>query len=204
MYVNCHGSHQRDQQPGTKFPPLSTSILIIRLPNVASGLLGHDRVENEVGMMLLFRQALVNHDLGYLVPHVYAWGGAEDDQGWVLQEFKQGSQLDRVLETASDQLKQSIMTQLAEILYVMQTFEVPQSVTEIGGVSFSSARELVSGPMTTLAKGPFHTYAKLYQALFKQQRISSDKSPILNGWQDEGIRARLDRFCESFYRIDRS
>jgi hypothetical protein len=155
----------------------------------------HNRVENEVGMMLLFRQALANHHLGHLIPDVYGWGSAEGGQGWILQEFKHGSQLDRVFETASDQLKQSILTQMADIVYAMQAFEVPQTVTEYGGVSFSPAGELVSGPMTTLSKGPFQTYAQSYKVFFEQQLTASDKSPVLNGWQEDGLRARLMRFC---------
>jgi hypothetical protein len=147
-------------------------------------------------MMLLFRQALASHDLGYLIPQVYAWGSAENDQGWILQEFKQGSQLDRVFETASDRLKELVMTQMADIVYAIQTFKIPQTVTGFGGVSFSSTGKLVSGPMTMLSEGPFHTHAKLNQAFFKQQLTSSDKSPILRGWQDHGIRARLDQFCD--------
>jgi hypothetical protein len=168
----------------------------MRLSNAASGLLKHNHVENEVGMMLLFRQALTNHDLRYLIPHVYAWGSTEGDQGWILQEFEQGSQLDTVFETASDQLKQSVLIQMADIVYAMQTFKVPRTVSDFGGVSFSSAGEIISGPMTTLFDGPFHAHTQLYQAFSKQQLTSSDKSPILRGWQDDGIRARLDQFCD--------
>jgi hypothetical protein len=196
VHVDCHGSYQQDLQPGTTSLPLSTSHLIMRLSNAASGLPNHNRVENEVGMMLLFRQALTNHDLGYLIPHVYAWGSAEGNQGWIMQEFKQGSQLDTVFGTASDQLKQSVWIQMANIVYAMQTFRVPQTVNEFGGVSFSSAGEIISGPMTTLSEGPFHAHAQLYQAFFKQQLTWSDKSPILRGWQEDGIRARLDQFCD--------
>jgi hypothetical protein len=155
----------------------------------------HNRVENEVGMMLLFRRALANHHLGHLVPDIYGWGSAEGGQGWILQEFKQGLQLDRIFETASDQLKQSILTQMADIVHAMQTFEVPHTVTEYGGVSFSPTGEIVSGPMTTLSREPFQTYAQLYKVFFEQQLTASDKSPVLKGWQEDGLRARLMRFC---------
>jgi len=166
----------------------------MRLSNPASGLPDHNRIENEVGMMFLFRQALAQNDLGHLIPAVYGWGSAEASQGWILQEFKQGSQLDRVFETASKELKQSILSQMADVVQAMQSFEVPQTVARYGGVSFSPDGTLVSGPMTTLSEGPFETYTQLYQTFFKQQVVASDKSPVLKGWHEDGIRTRLDRF----------
>ncbi|KAI4819850.1 hypothetical protein E4T44_10368, partial [Aureobasidium sp. EXF-8845] len=77
----------------------------------------------------------------------------------------------------------------------VQSFKVPQALTGYGGVSFSPTRDLVSGPMTTLSRGPFETYAQLYRAFFEQQLAASDTSPVLQGWQDDGLRVRLTRFC---------
>jgi hypothetical protein len=84
---------------------------------------------------------------------------------------------------------------MADVVHAMQTFEIPHTVTEYGGVSFSAAGEIVSGPMTTLSRGPFQTYAQLYKVIFEQQLTDSYKSPVLKGWQEDGLRARLMRFC---------
>lgn len=193
--VNIDGICQQDQQFGTTPLVAKTSHIIMRLSNPASGLPDHNRIENEVGMMCLFRQALARYDLGHLIPAVYAWGSAEAGQGWILQEFKQGSQLDKIFETASDALKQSNFSQMADVVHAMQSFEVPQTVTGYGGVSFSPDGAIVSGPMTTLSKGPSETYTELFEAFLQQQLVASDKSPVLEGWQEDGIRDRLDRFC---------
>ncbi|KAI5268111.1 hypothetical protein E4T47_07877 [Aureobasidium subglaciale] len=144
--------------------------------------------------MFLFRRALANSDLGHLVPQVHAWGSAEGGQGWILEEFVKGSQLERVFETASDDLTQSVLNQMADIVAAMQSFAVPHTITQYGGVSFSSTGHVISGPRTTLSEGPFQTRAHVYQTFLTQQLSLADRSPVLQGWRDDGLRARLKRF----------
>ncbi|KAI5195637.1 hypothetical protein AUEXF2481DRAFT_31497 [Aureobasidium subglaciale EXF-2481] len=195
VQIDCQECQWLHAQSGTSPLNSDTSQIIMRLSNAASGMPDHNRVENEVGMMFLFRRALANRDLGHLVPQVHAWGSAEGGQGWILEEFVQGSQLDRVFETASGDLKQSVLDQMADIVAAMQSFAVPHTITQYGGVSFSPTGDVISGPMTTLSEGPFQTRACLYQTFLTQQLSSADRSPVLQGWRDDGLRARLERFC---------
>lgn len=145
-------------------------------------------------MMNLFREALRDSHFAHLIPEVYGWGSAEYGQGWILQEFKAGVPLDEFYQTLPGEDKPAILEQMAEVLVAMQKCKLPESIKLLGGVSFSDDGHLVSGPLTTLSAGPFRTYTELYQAMLQQQVTSSDKSPILQGWQEDGIRARLEKF----------
>ncbi|THZ01120.1 hypothetical protein D6C93_03532 [Aureobasidium pullulans] len=192
--VKNHGKHYRDQQPCSSTIPADASQLVLRLSNNASGIPPVNRVENEVGMMNLFREALRDSHFAHLIPEVYGWGSAEYGQGWILQEFKVGAPLDEFYQTLPGENKPAILEQMAEVLVAMQKYKLPESIKLLGGVSFSDDGHLVSGPLTTLSAGPFRTYTELYQAMLQQQVTSSDESPILQGWQEDGIRARLERF----------
>ena len=194
MDVKNHGKHYRDQQPCSSTIPADASQLVLRLSNNASGIPPVNRVENEVGMMNLFREALRDSHFARLIPEVYGWGSAEYGQGWILQEFKVGVPLDEFYQTLPGENKPAILEQMAEVLVAMQKYKLPESIKLLGGVSFSDDGHLVSGPLTTLSAGPFRTYTELYQAMLQQQVTSSDESPILQGWQEDGIRARLEKF----------
>ena len=62
-----------------------------------AGLPGDDRIEYEVGMICLFRQAQGAYDLAYLMFEVYRRGSAVNgNKGWTLQEPKAGKPLDMV------------------------------------------------------------------------------------------------------------
>lgn len=194
MAVEKRGGHSRGQQTGTISIPPDASQLVLRLSNNASGLPPVNRVENEVGMMYLFRQALSKSDLVHLVPEVYGWGSAEYGQGYILQEFKVGVPLDEFYQSVSSEDKPAILEQMAKILDYMQKYKLPNSIKLLGGVSLTEDGQFVSGPLTTLSAGPFGTYAELYQAMIHQQLSSSDQSPILQGWQEDSIRTRLETF----------
>ncbi|THV64175.1 hypothetical protein D6D28_10105 [Aureobasidium pullulans] len=192
--VKNHGKHYRDQQPCSSTIPADASQLVLRLSNNASGIPPVNRVENEVGMMNLFREALRDSHSAHLIPEVYGWGSAEYGQGWILQEFKVGVPLDEFYQTLPGENKPAILEQMAEVLVAMQKYKLPESIKLLGGVSSSDDGHLVCGPLTTLSAGPFRTYTQLYQAMLQQQVTSSDESPILQGWQEDGIRARLEKF----------
>ncbi|THW63731.1 hypothetical protein D6D20_03388 [Aureobasidium pullulans] len=179
--VKNHGKHYRDQQPCSSAIPADASQLVLRLSNNASGIPPVNRVENEVGMMNLFREALRVSHSAHLIPEI-------------LQEFKVGVPLDEFYQTLPGEDKPAILEQMAEVLVAMQKYKLPDSIKLLGGVSFSDDGHVVSGPLTTLSAGPFRTHTELYQAMLQQQVTSSDKSPILQGWQEDGIRARLEKF----------
>lgn len=186
-------------QPGTWQPPLDgVSTLVIRLSNpLAEGLNNANRVENEVSSLYLARQALEQAGVAPVVPAVYAWapkshGEHEEGFGWVVTEFKDGSDLDGQFPTLSLGDQVSVLEQIADVLAAIQQAKIPDGAIEYGGLTFVDGK-IVSGQITLLEAGPWGTYSALWAAKLQAQLENSEKSPLLQGWAGD-IRERLDRF----------
>lgn len=186
-------------QPGLDAVPKTqtASKFIIRLPNPLSGYNDKVRVENEVAALDLGRKALSKTCPG-LVPRVYAWGSAKDGgQGWILQEYMPGSGvLDSWDELGKDD-RRSILEQMADVLAAFQSLEIPDSVKQFGGLTFDSSGKLISGPLSIYPGGPFETYEGLVRHTIEHKLSQADSNPRLQGWKENNIRERLEKFLQT-------
>lgn len=182
------------RQPGTVPLPTGVSSLVVRLPNAAAGGLNNlNRVQNEVAIMSLMRDALKTLPT-QLVPAVYGWASAANDQGWILQQYMPGRTLDAEFSKMAFQDKKSILRQMAEILAKLQQYQLPRTIKDYGGLSFDESGNVISGPMTIVHGGPFPTYEALYREMLRLQLDKADQYPVVGGWQSRDIRKRLDSF----------
>ena len=198
-----HSSKLLGKQPGTlPLPEDGTSVLVVRLSNPrAEGLNNANRVENEVASQYLVRKSLEKDNRPLVVPAVYAWGPCrfqeqpdETGFGWSIIEFKQGSELDSVFDTLSIEEKSSVIEQITDSFMSIQRAQIPDSVTQFGAMAFGASGQIIIGQMPLLSGGPWDTYSSLWTAKLKAQLNDSDKSPLLSGWKDGGIRERLESF----------
>ena len=168
-------------------------MFVFRLSNAAAGLNDVNRVENEVATMSLFRDAM-SHISTHIVPEVYGWGSAANGQGWILQEHMTGKSL--TFKSMRMQDKRKIILQIAEIFEALQRYRLPDTVKEYGGLRFDEHGVIVSAPMTLIDGGPFQSYEALYSEIINSQLILAEQSTILQGWQPNGVRRRLDQFLK--------
>lgn len=189
-------------QPGTsKPPPEGISTLVIRLSNPrAEGLNNVNRVENEVASLYLARQSLKKSGVAPVVPAVYAWSPSkyhdvphEGGFGWIMTEFKRGSDLDAEFPNLSLGERVSVLGQIADVFGALQRAQLPEGATEFGALTFLDGK-IVSGQMPLLKGGPWGTYSALWVAKLQAQLEDSENSPLLGGWKTGDIRDRLDRF----------
>jgi hypothetical protein len=191
------------EQPGTfPLPEDGTSVLVIRLSNPrAEGLNNANRVENEVASQYLVRKSLEKDNRPLVVPAVYTWGPCRFEEqpdetgfGWSILEFKQGSELDTLFPTLSIEEKSLVIEQIADSFLSIQRTQLLDSVTHFGALTFDRSGQIVIGQMPLLFGGPWDTSSSLWTAKLKAQLSDSDKSPLLRGWKDDGIRERLESF----------
>ncbi|UKZ78651.1 hypothetical protein TrVFT333_006397 [Trichoderma virens FT-333] len=192
-------SPQSDQiQPGTiQFPENSTSF-IVRLANSdpRTGMNNTNRVENEVAIMTLVREALKKTEYSHTVPDVYSWASLTSGQGFTMQQYMPGTNADRFFEALSLQDKSIVLGQMADILSLLQKFEIPKTVKLFGGLSFDKHGEVISA-QTSLFKGePSATYMDFIRAIFKVKLQEADDNPVMQGWKENGVRTRLEKFID--------
>lgn len=185
-------------QPGTMPLPANATSLIIRLANAdpRTGLNNANRVENEVAFMALARQALATSKYSHIVPDVYAWASIAGGQGFTVQQHMPGTMPDKVFNELSIEDKSVVLSQMAEILALLQKFPLPQTVDKFGGLRFDEAGNIVSAQMTIYKGEPMATYEDLIRTIFRVKLGEADDNPIMQGWRDKGVRARLDHFVQ--------
>ncbi|KAI0109231.1 hypothetical protein GGR51DRAFT_570048 [Nemania sp. FL0031] len=116
------------QQPGTTVLPSSMNEVVARISNIEAILNEDVRVENEVAAMCLMRNALGSLDT-MLVPDVFAWGrSTSETPGWIIQEFKDGVQLDKAFDNMDLGTQQKIQKQIAEMFKLIQDYPLPASI----------------------------------------------------------------------------
>ncbi|KAI0167579.1 phosphotransferase enzyme family-domain-containing protein [Pestalotiopsis sp. NC0098] len=196
-------------RPGTL--PISASniyILINRLSNPrANGLNNAHRVENEVAAQSLFRQHLHdNHsNLEAIIPAIYAWEPyrpsatpEEAGFGWTMCEYMPGTNLDEHFAGMELPEKLAVKDQVAEVLAVVQNTTLPPQLRgHLGGLTFDGQGEIVGGQMSILPGGPWRDYVDLWVSRFRQQLHDADKSSALAGWEEAGVRGRIDRLVHT-------
>jgi hypothetical protein len=187
------------QQPGTCAVPEGSQHFILRLTNRgAEDMNPETRVENEVAIISLAATALRSFE-PHIVPSVYGWGSAasESAQGWILEEMMPGAPVDETFDNAPLEEKKDILNQIATILRALQSFQIPGSVTNFGGLTFGDSGKIVSAAMTTVGSGPWSTYEEYFHDEVKSALQKADKNPYIKGWHANGVRQRLEAFLES-------
>ncbi|KAL3294812.1 phosphotransferase enzyme family protein [Colletotrichum asianum] len=173
--------------------PLHASQVIMRFSDPASMLNEEIRVQNEVAVMSLAREALEHHDTS-LVPEVYGWRPFSERVGWTLIEFKQGVPLGDKFPTLDSEKKRDLLRQIAQVFKHFQKYKPPESARTFGGLNFGPDGSLIGGPTPIAGGGPCTTLSDLYQEYFKTQIGFADKCDIVRGWGDSDLRTRLDQF----------
>ncbi|KAE9575029.1 hypothetical protein CGCF415_v005089 [Colletotrichum fructicola] len=173
-------------------PPCATKI-IMRFSDPASMLNEEIRVQNEVAVMSLAREALKHHDPS-LVPEVYGWRPFSEGVRWTLIEFKQGVPLGDKFHTLDSEKKRDLLRHIAQVFKHIQKHKLPESVRTFGGLNFGPDGSLIGGPTPIAGGGPCTTLSDLYQEYFKTQIGFADKCDIVRGWGDSDLRTRLDQF----------
>ncbi len=155
-----------------------------------------NRVENEVAAMSLVRQALAASKYRDIVPDIYSWGSTATGQGFTVQQYLPGTILDRPLKHLSLADKTIVFGQMAEILVLLQRFEVPKTINQFGGLKFDESGNVVSGQMSIYKGEPSATYKGFIRAIFGVKLQEADENPVIQGWTEKGVRTRLNRFLD--------
>ena len=94
----------------------------------------------------------------------------------------------------SDNDKAFMLGQIADVLTILQQYQLPATIRYYGGLDFGPSGEYVSAPLSILDAGPFTTYAGLVKSTIQSKLAKADTDPQVQGWRANGVRARLDNF----------
>ena len=175
--------------------------LVIRLSNPrAQGLDEKNRIQNEVAVMSLAREALKGVELSHIVPVVYGWGTVEEEQeGWILMQALDGINImdQRPWTEMGINEKQLVLSQMADIASALQTYPLPSTVTRIGGLNIEKDGTLTSALMTLSYGGPFQDCFSYWHSILNKQLEEADGSSVVRGWRNSNVRTRVENFIES-------
>jgi hypothetical protein len=160
-------------------------------------------VPNETAAITLFKDALVGFP-SKLIPDIYGWNGASTTSSelrrfsWILQEYMPSVSLDKHFPSLPFDQKRIILQQIAQVFKMIQSYELPSSITMYGGLRFNAKGEIVSGPLTIPLGSPFTNYKDMWQQNLTTQIKNSEKSEFIRGWDHtDGLRERLHSFWKS-------
>ncbi|KKP05608.1 aminoglycoside 3'-phosphotransferase/choline kinase domain protein [Trichoderma harzianum] len=190
-------SSQSDKaQPGTVPFPAHSASLLIRLSNSdpRTGLNNNNRVENEVAFMVLVRQALAKTKYSHIIPDVYSWADTDSGQAFTMQQYMPGTIPAKTFEALSLEDKSIVLGQMADILALLQQFDIPKTVEMFGGLKFDEHGNVASGQMSLFKGEPSTTYKDFIRSIFKIKLQEADENPVIVGWEENGLRAKLDKF----------
>lgn len=193
-----HTAQEEVRQPGCDPIPDGTRQVIVRLTNPdAEGMSPKTRVENEVALISLAADAL-RHFQPPVVPSVCAWGSAatKSSQGWIIQQLMPGEPLENSFESMDLQQKKAILSQMAKLLKGLQDYQLPETVTGFGGVTFDEKGCVVSTAMTSVGAGPWPTYEASFKGRLEVALQRADANPYIQGWHSNGVRDRLNAFIK--------
>lgn len=155
------------------------------------------RIENEVAIISLAAAALKDFQ-PHVVPSVYAWGSAAagSSYGWTIQELMPGAPLDEAFPSMDLKQKKQIFAQMAKLLKGLQDYQLPETITAFGGVTFGENGQMVSAAMPTVGEGPWPSYEASFRGRIEVAFQKADANPHIQGWRAKGIRNRLNAFVE--------
>lgn len=193
------GSHSQQPkaraQHGVSPLPDATTQLVIRLSNPASGLNEKIRVQNEVAVMMLMREALSPLNSS-LVPILYGWASGETGKGWTLCEHMAGERLGDKFEALDDEAKRGVIAQIAQMFKHIQQFRLPSSIKGYGGLGFAGDGSIITGPTVIAGGGPSETHSALYAEYLQTQRALSEQCDVIKGWRGTDLPARIKKLAK--------
>lgn len=163
--VSC-STHSRHS--GTVTLPADAADAVTRISNPQALVNKNVRVQNEVVALSLMRDAFAA-EWEDLVPPLYVWSPSSEGRGWILQEYKQGVQLDHVFGDLKQNTQRNIVRQIVSVYKLIQNYELPASVQGCGGLSFDEAGHVVTGPTAIPCGGPFNTLPNIYSQMLRTQ-----------------------------------
>lgn len=187
----------------TPLPEGGVSTVVMRLANSrATDIIQDNRIENEVAAMFLARQGLQSFkpEVAGLIPAIYAWKPTQDaDNGysWTMMEFKKGVPLDTKFKDLSDDERNIVLGQIADVFTGIQRAPLPDSITSHGGLTISESGKIVGGKMTILEGAPWNSYTEFWRCKLESSLRDADRSSNLQGWKPNGVRQRIDKFISS-------
>lgn len=97
----------------------------------------------------------------------------------------------------SREAQHRVLSQIAEVLKMVQDFKLPAAASNFGGLAFGEDGGVVSGPFVVEPyTGPYSDMKGFYKAMLREQLAEADKSRVAKGWRENGLRDRLDAFAE--------
>ena len=107
-----------------------------------------------------------------------------------------GTPVDEAFGTMNLQQKKQIFAQMADFLKTLQTYQLPESITGFGGVTFDEAGHIISAAMASVGTGPWPSYEASFKGRLEVALRNADGNPYIQGWRANGVRERLDAFVE--------
>lgn len=94
-----------------------------------------------------------------------------------------GTPVDDTFDIMDLQQKQQTFAQMAKMLKALQDYQLPESITDFGGVTFNDTGRIVSTAMTSVGAGPWSSYeasfkSRLEVALKRQTQIPTFKDGV--------------------------
>ena len=184
--------------PHTSPIPAGCNSVIVRLSNTdpKTGINNANRVENEVACMTLARQALAGSVYSHIIPDIYAWQSISEGQGFIMMQFMEGEVPNKALKKMGLDAKSVVFRQMAEILALIQKFEIPKTIESFGGLKVNLDGEAISAEMTLRVGEPSASYGDLIRSLVAGKLEEADNNPVIKGWNENKLRTRLDRFIK--------
>jgi len=112
-----------------------------------------------------------------------------------VMQYMPGEMVEDV-EALSSAEQHSIVSQIARIAASIQHHPLPSTVTAFGGLSYSQNGDIVSahvtGNPTPHPAGPYTSYESYLSDSLALELAHADINPIIQGWQANGVRARLE------------
>lgn len=197
---SANGRNNGASQPGTQPLPANTKEVVMRFTNPKAMLNNAVRVESEVAAMTLARDALKSLDPS-VVPLVYAWhpdSNSEGNDGWALLQHMPGARMElAAFEKLETDDKRAVLAQIANILKLLQSYELPDSAQGYGGFKFADDGSVALGPTPiNAATKRCDTYHELYSEYLHTQLAFMDKCDVVQGWKDSDLRDRIDKFAQ--------
>ncbi|KAK3938531.1 hypothetical protein QBC46DRAFT_460167 [Diplogelasinospora grovesii] len=173
-------------QPGCVAIPKGTTELIVRLTNSdAEGMHAATRVENEVATITLASAALRAFRPN-VVPQLMAGTPVVDS-------------LENNLDLGQ---KKQILLQMAQLLKALQEHQLPESITDFGGVTFDEAGTIASAAMPSVGAGPWPSYEASFRSRLEIALAKADGNPYIKGWRANGLREQgflSSAFCQGSF-----
>ncbi|KAG9240235.1 hypothetical protein BJ878DRAFT_537243 [Calycina marina] len=184
--------------PGTSPIPVGCNSVIMRLYNKdpKTGINNANRAENEVACMSLARQALAGSAYSCIIPDIYTWASISQGQGFIMMQHMPGEVTNKALNKMDIDDKSAVFRQMADILALIQKFELPKTIEAFGGLTFNDKAHATSAQMTLRVGGPSTSCRDFIRSMLAGKLEEADNNSVIEGWNENKLRPSLDKYLE--------